>query len=474
VSGPTPLPDPAYRLSRVVKSYDVRGLVPSELDPVLAYAIGCGLADLVAGNGRRAPERAAAVVLGRDMRSTSPALAAALADGVRSRGLDVVDIGLSSTDQLYFASGSLDLPGAMVTASHNPAGWNGVKLCRSGARPIGRHTGLDEVRDVAASVLSGEQPTSPLPRGGLERRDVLEAYASHLLGLAPVPGGASRRRVVVDAGNGMAGHTAPAVFARLDVELVPLYFELDGRFPHHEANPLDPSTLVDLQAAVRRQRADVGLAFDGDADRCFFIDERGQSVSPSAITSLIAVRELAREPGAVVLHNLICSRAVPQAIRASGGTPVRTPVGHSVIKQQMADTGAIFGGEHSGHYYFRDFWSADSGMLAALHVLAALSRSERPLSRLVESLTPYASSGEINSTVGDPVLAMRRVEAAYAGRPDVRIDSLDGISVEHDDWGFNVRPSGTEPLVRLNVEAVDSDTMASVRDRVLAIVRSAG
>ncbi len=474
MSGPTPPADPVTRLSRVVKSYDVRGLVPSELDPVLSYAIGCGLADLVAGPRRGAAERASAVVLGRDMRATSPALAAALADGVRSRGLDVVDIGLASSDQLYFASGSLQLPGAMVTASHNPAGWNGVKLCRSGARPIGQDTGLDLVRATAASVLTGAEPASPLPPGDLRRQDVLASYAEHLLGLCPVPPGPSRLRVVVDAGNGMAGHTAPAVFARLDVELVPLYFELDGRFPHHEANPLDPSTLVDLQAAVRRQRADVGLAFDGDADRCFFIDERGKAVAPSAITSLIAVRELAREPGAVVLHNLICSRAVPEAIRASGGTPVRTPVGHSGIKQQMADTGAIFGGEHSGHYYFRDFWSADSGMLAALHVLAALSQSRRPLSQLVESLTPYVSSGEINSIVADPAHAIRRVKAAYAGEPGVRIDFLDGISVEHENWSVNVRPSGTEPLLRLNVEAVDSDTMASVRDRVLAIVRSAG
>ena len=461
----------------MVKSYDVRGLVPSELDPVLAYALGCGLADLVSGTGGAVPDPSATVVVGRDMRDTSPALAAALGDGVRSRGLDVVDIGLASTDQLYFASGSLELPGAMVTASHNPAGWNGVKLCRSGARPIGRGSGLDEVRTAAASVLAGEPATST-PAGNVTRRDVLDAYAEYLLALCPLPapstGRESRLRVVVDAGSGMAGHTAPRVFAKLDVELVPMYFELDGRFPHHEANPLDPTTLVDLQAAVRRQRADVGLAFDGDADRCFFVDERGKTVEPSAITSLIALRELAREPGAAVLHNLICSRAVPEAIRAAGGVPVRTPVGHSGIKQRMAETGAIFGGEHSGHYYFRDFWSADSGMLAALHVLAVLSRSERPLSLLVQSLTPYVPSGEINSAVADPVRVMRAVEVAYADQPGVRIDFLDGISVEHDDWGFNLRPSGTESLLRLNVEAVDSAKMSSVRDHVLAIVRGAG
>ena len=458
------------RLHRVVKAYDVRGLVPDELDPVLAYALGWGLADVVAGEGAAA----SAVAIGRDMRATSPALAAALGDGVRTRGLDVVDIGLVSTDQLYFASGRLDLPGAMVTASHNPAGWNGVKLCRSRARPIGRGTGLEEVRAGAERVLLDEPaPATPAP-GQVTRRDVLEAYADHLLALAPVAPSRPRLRVVVDAGNGMAGLTVPAVFARLDVELIPLYFELDGRFPHHEANPLDSSTLVDLREAVRRQRADVGLGFDGDADRCFFVDATGAVVDPSAITSLIAIRELAREPGAVVLHNLICSRAVPETVRAHGGVPVRTRVGHSVIKQQMAATGAVFGGEHSGHFYFRDFWSADSGMLAALHVLAAMSSSGRTLSQLVAELMPYVSSGELNSTVEDPAEAMRRVEAAFTGRDGVHVDHLDGTSVEHADWAFNLRPSGTEPLLRLNVEAVDSATMAWVRDRVLTIVRGAG
>jgi phosphomannomutase len=330
------------------------------------------------------------------------------------------------------------------------------------------------VRAGAEGVLTLAAESASPTRGELTRHDVLDAYAAHLLALAPVPPSHRRLRVVVDAGSGMAGHTVPAVFAGLDVELVPLYFELDGRFPHHEANPLDGSTLVDLREAVDRQRADVGLAFDGDADRCFFVDETGTVVDPSAITSLIAVRELAREPGAVVLHNLICSRAVPETIRAHGGVPVRTPVGHSRIKQQMADTAAVFGGEHSGHFYFRDFWSADSGMLAALHVLAALSTSGRTLSSLVSELTPYASSGEINSVVGDPVEAMRLAEAEFAGQDGVHVDHLDGTSVQHADWSFNVRPSGTEPLLRLNVEAVDSATMASVRDRVLAIVKGAG
>ncbi len=480
MSAPTSGPDRAAKLATVVKAYDVRGLVPEQLDPVLLHALGCGLADLVAPDGQHgqhASGSAPAVVVGRDMRVSSPQLSAALADGIRSRGLDVVDVGLASTDLLYFASGSLDLPGAMVTASHNPAGWNGVKLCRSGARPIGRDSGLAEVRDVAERVLTGDAVRSSGPIGGLVRRDLLGSYASHLLRLAPVPARPPDRsalRVVVDAGNGMAGHTVPAVFAHLDVDLVPMYFELDGRFPHHEANPLDPSTLVDLQAQVRRQRADIGLAFDGDADRCFVVDERGDLVSPSAITSLIAVRELAREPGALVLHNLICSRSVPEAIRAHGGVPVRTPVGHSGIKAQMATTGAVFGGEHSGHFYFRDFWSADSGLLAALHVLAALSQGGQALSDLVGGLTPYASSGELNSVVADPVAAMARVEAAVVAEPGVSVDHLDGVTVEHEDWWFNVRPSGTEALLRLNVEAKDSAMMGSVRDRVLEIVRSAG
>ncbi len=468
--------DRMTRLSRVVKSYDVRGLVPDELDPVVAYALGWGFADLMA---RPSPDGDAgrAVVLGRDMRTSSPALAAAFADGVCTRGLDVVDVGLASSDLLYFAAGSLELPGAMVTASHNPAGWNGLKLCRSGARPVGAASGLDLVRRAAERVLDTAQPLDDRPRGETTRRDLREAYAACLLGLAPGPGhsGAGRPlRVVVDAGNGMAGLTVPAVFARVDVDLVPLYFELDGRFPHHDANPLDPATLRDLQAAVRRHRADVGLAFDGDADRCFVVDDQAGLVSPSAVAALIAVEELAREPGATILHNLICSRALPETIRAHGGRPVRTPVGHSVIKELMGTSGAVFGGEHSGHFYFRDFWCADSGLLAALHVLGALSRADVPLSALVRDLVPYAASGELNTVVSDPAVMVRAVESAFAGQPGVEVDHLDGVSVQHAAWWFNVRPSGTEPVLRVNVEARDSAMMASVRDRVLDLVRRPG
>jgi phosphomannomutase len=384
----------------------------------------------------------------------------------------VVLIGSASTDQLYFASGDLDLPGAMFTASHNPARYNGIKLCRAGARPIGAETGLHEIRDA---VSQPERPPAAV-RGEISRRDVLEAYATHLLRLAPVTG--RRLKVVVDAGNGMAGLTAPVVFGRIGctdeagVELVPMYFELDGTFPHHEANPIEPANLVDLQRRVVAERADVGLAFDGDADRCFVVDERGRAVSPSTLTALIAARELAKEPGATVIHNLITSRRVPELVTELGGRPVRTRVGHSFIKATMAETDAVFGGEHSGHFYFRDFWRADSGMLAALHVLAALAASDLPLSGLLADYERYVLSGEINSEVADPAAALAAVEAAYAGTPGVDVDHLDGLTVTTDDWWFNVRPSNTEPLLRLNVEGVDEQTMTRMRDAVLTLIRT--
>jgi phosphomannomutase len=381
-------------------------------------------------------------------------------------------IGLAATDQLYFASGDLGHPGAMFTASHNPAQYNGIKLCRAGAQPVGAATGLHEIRDA---VSQPEAPASRVP-GEISRRDVLEDYAAHLLSLVPVSG--RRLKVVVDAGNGMAGLTAPVVFGRLDdadgpgVELVPMYFELDGTFPHHEANPIEPENLRDLQARVVAEGADIGLAFDGDADRCFVVDERGRAVSPSTLTALIAARELAREPGAAVIHNLITSRFVPELVTELGGTPVRTRVGHSFIKATMAETDAIFGGEHSGHFYFRDFWRADSGMLAALHTLAALAGSERPLSLLLADYERYVLSGEINSEVADATAATAAVEAAYAETPGATVDHLDGLTVTAPDWWLNVRPSNTEPLLRLNVEGVDEPTMARVRDDVLSIIRS--
>jgi phosphomannomutase len=448
-------------LSGIVKAYDVRGVVGEELDDVVVRDIGAALARLL-----RAEDPAThAVVVGHDMRDSSPGLAAAFAVGVTDQGLDVVSIGLASTDMLYYASGTLGLPGAMFTASHNPARYNGIKLCRAGATPIGQDTGLAAIREaVEAGVPDG-------PGGGnVTRRDTLAGYAAYLRGLVDLS--ASRPlKVVVDAGNGMGGYTVPAVLAGLPLDVVPLYFELDGNFPNHEANPLNPDNLVDLQKRVVLEGADLGLAFDGDADRCFAVDERGEPVSPSAITGLVAVRELAKAPGSAVIHNLITSRAVPEIILEHGGRPVRTRVGHSFIKKTMAETDAVFGGEHSAHYYFREFWRADSGMLAALHLLAALGEQDAPLSELMADYDRYAASGEINSTVADQAAATAAVRAAFADR--ATFDELDGLTVTlHDKSWFNLRASNTEPLLRLNVEAADKSAMAALRDEVLAIVRA--
>jgi phosphomannomutase len=452
-------------LSAIFKAYDIRGMVPDELDEDVARRVGAAFAAVqgLAAGGR--------VVVGRDMRSSSQPLAAAFAAGLNQSGVDVVDIGLASTDLLYFASGRLDVPGAMFTASHNPARYNGIKLCKAGAAPVGKESGLTEIQELVESGSQAEPEPDREP-GHVDQRDMLQEYAAHLHKLVPVSG--RRLKVVVDAGNGMGGHTVPAVFAGLDADLVPMYFELDGSFPHHEANPIEPENLADLRGKVTEVGADLGLAFDGDADRCFVIDERGEIVTPSALTALIAVRELDREPGSTVIHNLITSRAVPEIVREKGGTPVRSRVGHSYIKATMAETGAIFGGEHSGHFYFRDFWRADSGMLAALHTLAALASTDEgtTLSSLLADYSPYAQSGEINSTVDDQQGTMQRIEQAYQRRDGVSIDHLDGLTVEHKEWWFNVRPSNTEPLLRLNVEGVDEATMAPVRDEVLHLIRS--
>jgi phosphomannomutase len=452
-----PTTDPA-NTHAVFKAYDVRGTVPEQLDDELARRTGeafVGVCD------------ASTIVVGHDMRPSSPALAAAFAAGAADAGADVVMIGLASTDQLYFASGDLGHPGAMFTASHNPAQYNGIKLCLAGARPVSADTGLHEIRDA----VSRPEPAPVTVPGTISQRDVVEAYAAHLLELAPVSG--RPLRVVVDAGNGMAGLTAPVVFERMGggVELIPLYFELDGTFPNHEANPIEPENLVDLQKRVVAERADIGLAFDGDADRCFVVDELGRPVTPSTLTALIAARELAKQPGATVIHNLITSRFVPELVTDLGGTPVRTRVGHSFIKATMAETDAAFGGEHSGHFYFRDFWRADSGMLAALHTLAALAADDRPLSELLADYQRYRLSGEINSEVAEPSATLADVESAYAATPGATVDHLDGLTVATDDWWFNVRPSNTEPLLRLNVEGVDDPTMTRVRDEVLAIIR---
>ena len=444
-------------LSTIIKAYDVRGIVPDQLDEQVARAIGAAFVRVTG---------AARVVTARDMRESSEPLAAAFAEGATDQGADVIDAGLGSTDLLYFASGSLGLPGAMFTASHNPARYNGIKLCRAGAAPVGQDTGLREVRQLAETDMA---PTGH--KGTVTKQDLLGAYAEHLRGLVDLAG-IRPLTVVVDAGNGMAGYTVPAVLGA-PLTVVPLYFELDGNFPNHEANPLEPANLRDLQAKVVEVGADLGLAFDGDADRCFVVDERGAAVSPSAVTALVAVRALAKDPGSTVIHNLITSRAVPEIVREHGGVPVRTRVGHSFIKEQMAVTGAVFGGEHSAHYYFRDFWRADTGMLAAMHVLAELGASDRPLSELTSAYERYAASGEINSTVTDAAGRAAAVEETYAKRDGVVVDHLDGLTVTLPDgsW-FNLRPSNTEPLLRLNVEAPDEAGMAALRDAVLDLVRA--
>jgi len=447
-------------LSGIVKAYDIRGVVGEQLDADLVRDLGSAFALLIKAESD-------SVVIGHDMRDSSPELSAAFAEGVTSQGLDVVSIGLASTDQLYFASGSLNLPGAMFTASHNPAKYNGIKLCRSGAAPVGQDSGLAEIRDTVEQGVPGFVGQ----RGSVTQKDVLADYAAYLRKLVDLSG-SRPLKVVVDAGNGMGGYTVPTVFAGLPLDVVPMYFELDGNFPNHEANPLDPKNIVDLQAKVREEGADAGLAFDGDADRCFVVDERGEPVSPSAITALVAIRELEKEPGGTIIHNLITSKGVPEIVAEHGGKPVRTRVGHSFIKGEMARTGAIFGGEHSAHYYFRDFWRADTGMLAALHVLAALGEQSGPLSELTAEYSRYAASGEINSTVDDQVARMLAVKDAFAARDGVEIDELDGLTVQLPGGGwFNLRPSNTEPLLRLNVEAADAEAVRTLTEDVLAIVR---
>jgi phosphomannomutase len=449
----------AGSFDRIIKAYDVRGVVPDELNASIARDIGAAFVRLL---------EADRIVTAYDMRETSPELAAAFAEGANSQGADVVEAGLGSTDLLYFASGSLAIPGAMFTASHNPARYNGIKLCRAGAAPVGQDSGLEEIR----GMLETGVPVSSRPRGTVTEQHLLAAYATYLIDLVPGIRDARRLKVVVDAGNGMGGLTVPEVFASLPIDLTPMYFELDGSFPNHEANPIDPANLRDLQAMVRSTGADIGLAFDGDADRCFVVDERGEIVSPSVLTALIADRELAKEPAATVIHNLITSRAVPEIVREHGGTPVRTRVGHSFIKAKMAETGAVFGGEHSGHFYFRDFWRADSGMLAALHALAALGESAGPLSELLANYDRYVGSGEVNSEVADAAAALAAVHDTFAAQPGVELDELDGLTVDvgNGSW-FNVRASNTEPLLRLNVEAPDEASMAKLREEVLTVIR---
>lgn len=454
-------------LSTIVKAYDVRGVVGEQWDAEVAQALGAAFAQFVGGKS---------VVVAHDMRDSSPILARAFAQGATDQGLDVVMAGLASTDMLYFASGFLDMPGAMFTASHNPAQYNGIKMCKAGAAPIGQESGLFEIRDSAQAFLNAKEIPTSARTGHLSEANLLGEYAKYLRGLVDLSGIRSLK-VVVDAGNGMAGYTVPTVLSDLPLTVVPLYFELDGNFPNHEANPLEPSNLVDLQRAVREHGADIGLAFDGDADRCFVVDEKGEAVPPSAITALVAVRELEKNPGATIIYNCITSRAVPEIVKEHGGTPLRSRVGHSFIKAEMARTNAVFGGEHSAHYYFKDFWRADTGMLAALHVLAALGSQNkdeaRPLSELLKQYRRYVASGEINSTVTDPQGTIAAVEQHFSKVEGVQADHLDGLTIEFADgsW-FNVRPSNTEPLLRLNIEAETTGRVDELRSQVLAQVRS--
>ena len=449
------------QLDAVIKAYDIRGLVDEQITPEFTFLLGTAFAQYLIEE--REP---ATVVVGEDMRPSSDDLATAFTDGLNSQGIDAIRIGLASTDMLYFASGSLNLPGAMFTASHNPAAYNGIKLAKSGARPIGAESGLLRIKDL----MSREIPMKLGPIGVTTERDLLNDYVDFLLSLfADDEFSAGRKlKIVVDAGNGMAGFTAPALMSRLNVELVPLYFELDGNFPNHEANPIDPKNLVDLVKAVKKEKADIGLAFDGDADRCFLVDELGQLVNPSALTSLIAIRELKRRPGSTIIYNLISSKAVPEIVAEHGGRSLRSRVGHSYIKKMMAESGAVFGGEHSGHFYFSDFWRADSGALAALFAIAELSHSDLPLSELLAPLNRYLSSGEINTKVDDPAASVQLIKEHFA--TEFPVDELDGITVEGPDWWFNVRASNTEPLLRLNVEAHTSKLLKEVQSKVLALI----
>jgi phosphomannomutase len=448
-------------LDKIIKAYDIRGLVKDEITPDFSFSVGVAFAKFL--EIEREP---GTIVVGEDMRPSSAPLAKAFCDGATSQGMDVIRIGLSSTDMLYFASGKLNLPGIMFTASHNPAKYNGMKLCKSGARPVGKESGLLVIKDI----IEKGAPISNRPIGKVREQDLLKEYVDFLIKQFPKKTFSKRKiKVVIDAGNGMAGFTAPAVMEKLNVELIPMYFELDGNFPNHEANPIEPDNLKDLQKMVKRHKADIGLAFDGDADRCFLINEKAELVNPSALTALIAVRELKKNPKSAIIYNLISSKAVPEVIDEHKGRAIRSRVGHSYIKNLMAETGAVFAGEHSGHFYFKNFWKADSGMLAALYALAELMQSDGTLSELLEPYNRYFSSGEINSKVKDAQKSIKLIKEKYQSKFEV--DELDGLTVTAKEWWFNLRASNTEPLLRLNVEAQTQKQMAKIRDSVLSQIK---
>ncbi|MBX5444229.1 phosphomannomutase/phosphoglucomutase [Sphaerobacter sp.] len=442
-------------VAEIFKAYDVRGVYPQELNPEIAYKIGRALVVYL---------KAKQVVVGRDMRISSPALASAIIDGILDQGADVCDIGLVSTDSLYFAVGKSGYDaGVMVTASHNPPEYNGFKLCRQEARPLSMDQGIGEIRDL---VLRDQFPDPPSP-GTVHSKEILNDFADHVLSLIDTKS-VRPLKVVVDAGNGMAGKVVPAVFGRLPLQVVPLYFELDGRFPNHLANPLEPENVVDLRHAVLEHKADLGIAFDGDADRMFILDEHGQFVGGDMITALVSKSLLRKHPGASIVYNLICSRAVPETIEREGGKPIRSRVGHSFIKAKMREHDAIFGGEHSGHFYFRDNWYADSGIIAALTVIELLSQEGVTMSEALKPLDTYFRSGEINSEVADQQAVLRRLESRFS---DGELDYLDGLTVSYPDWWFNVRPSNTQPLLRLNVEANDPALLEEKTQAVLSVIR---
>ena len=446
--------DPSI-LDRIVKAYDIRGTTPNEMNDEVAFALGVAFADFV---------KAPLVIVARDMRVTGESLAASFASGVTSRGVNVLDLGLASTDLVYFAAGKLDAPGAMFTASHNPAEYNGIKFCLSGARPVGIDTGLATIRDAAKSVLTDSGPGAVAVRGTVSTRNMLDEFADHVVSFIDV-NALVPMKVVADTANGMGGLIVPVVFERLPMmQLEVMYPELDGSFPNHPADPIQPANKRDLQARVTSGGFDIGLAFDGDADRVFVVDEKGRGLSGSTTTAILAAAVLRNNPGATVLHNLICSRSVPEVIRESGGVPVRTQVGHSNIKQVMAETGAVFGGEHSAHYYFLDNYRADSGIIATMFMLQELSRAKMPLSQLRQPFERYEASGEINTSVSDAQVVMAAVADAYKAHPQ---DWVDGLTVDCGDWWFNLRPSNTEPLLRLNLEAA---TRAECDDHVVEVL----
>ena len=448
-------------IDQIIKAYDVRGLVENYVTPEFVFDVGQAFAMLV---------KSECIVVGHDMRPSSPELVRAFSEGVNLQGTHVINIGLCSTDQLYFATGKLKMPGAMFTASHNPAPYNGIKMAQAFAKPIGRDSGLDFIREVLLNGNYDEPNKNKI--GSITSQDLLEEYAQFLNNLVDCKE-IRPLKVVIDAGNGMAGHTAPKIFANLPIEVIPMFFELDGTFPNHEANPIDASNLVDLQASVLANQADLGLAFDGDADRCFLVDEKGDLVYPSLLSALIAQREIIKNPGATIIYSLISSRIVPETILENGGKPLRSRVGHSFIKSMMAESGAVFAGEHSGHFYFEKFWGADSCALAALHTLAALGSTNMgtTLSQLLSPYAKYVQSGEINTKVGDIQEVISKVKSNYLNHPDLlEIDELDGLMVISKKWWFNLRGSNTEPLLRLNVEGDTGAIMTSMRDEVLELI----